>query len=58
MKTYYIYTISNCTTTYEVEAESKEEARKQYENGELTPIGEDFDNEEIVEIEEVKKNNI
>lgn len=55
MKTYDIHTTSTCYTTYRVEAESEEEAIKKYEDGDSNPIGEDFADEEIDEVEEVIK---
>jgi hypothetical protein len=57
MKTYDIYTTSTCYTTYRVEAESKEEAIKKYEEGDSNPIGEEFQDEkiEVVEEQETRK---
>lgn len=54
-KTYFIYTTSQCYTTYEIEAENEEQAEELFSNGEGNPIGEEFHDEEIEEITEFTK---
>lgn len=55
MKTYLVHTVSDCFTTYRVEAESEREAQEKQENGDGEMIGEDFANESIVEVNEEKE---
>lgn len=55
MKTYLVHTVSDCFTTYRVEAESEAEAIEKQENGDGEMIGEDFANESIVEVNEEKQ---
>lgn len=55
MKTYLVHTVSDCFTTYRVEAESEAEAIEKQENGDGEMIGEDFANESIVEANEEKQ---
>ena len=54
MKRYKIITHSDAFTIYEIEAKNKKEAEEKYENGEwIDETAEDFQNEEITEIEEL-----
>lgn len=55
MKTYLVHTVSDCFTTYRIEAESETEAIEKQENGDGDMIGEDFANESIVEVNEEKE---
>lgn len=55
MKTYLVHTVSDCFTTYRIEAESETEAIEKQENGDGDMIGENFANESIVEVNEEKE---